>query len=375
MKLWISAFAVLALAAFSNGATAAAAASAPPTIANESASNLMPTDATLEAEINPQSAERGVWYQFQVATAPDEFPPEFTCPTEGFPAHSSLCLTVPSQPGALPLRWLPSGTEAEPVSLDLASHGMELQAGVAYYWRVIAAGSIQTIDTIEWEKPAVHGAGKSFETPASAAAPTIEGESVSEVTPTNAILEAQIDPGGLETGYKFHLEYGCGISPEEVCPFYCLPEWEACSLITSIPLPEGHLPPSSEAESVGLALNESGVSLQPNTKYRYWVEATNGAGAAEGSKKIFTTPTEEPEGTEKEVEGPTEEPEATEPPLQGDPPGALQGEETGPIPPSPTESSSQPPPKATHCRRAPRRHRAKHHRHHRIGIDKACRGA
>jgi hypothetical protein len=127
---------------------------------------------------------------------------------------------------------------------------------------------------------------------------------VSKVTPTNAVLEAQLNPGGLETGYEFHLEYGCGISPDEACPFYCLPEWESCSLITSVPLPEGQLPPSSEAESVSLDLNEAGALLQPGTKYRYWIEAANGAGATEGSKEFFITPASlPPAGSAPTIEG------------------------------------------------------------------------
>lgn len=349
MKLWLSVVAVFALAAISSGASAAAAFGAQPTIVNESVSNLTPTDATLEAEINPQSTERGVWYQFQVAAAPGEFAPEFTCPTEGFPAHSSLCLGIPSQAGALPISWLPSGTEAEQVSIDLASEGMELQPGVTYYWRVIAAGAVQTIDTIDWEKPAVHGAGMSFETPPPGFAPTIESESVSAVTETEATLEAVIDSGGLPTEYEFRLweRWKCELGG-------CEPP------IHLIPLPGGELPGSASPQSVSLDLNSAGVYLHsPLNFYEYWVTATNSAGSIEGPIQTFA-PLEE-------------EPGATEPPLPGGSSDAPQDQGTGLIPPPPAGTSGQGPPKATLCRRASHRHRARHERHHRAGIRKGCR--
>ena len=340
MKLWISAFAVFVLAAISSGATAATAPSGPPTIANESVSNLMPTDATLEAAINPQSTERGVWYQFQVATAPGEFPSEFTCPAEGFPAHSSLCLTVPSQAGALPLRWLPSGTEAEPVSLDLASHGMELQPGVTYYWRVIAAGSIQTIDTIEWEKPAVHGTTMSFTTPPSGAPPTIESESVSAITETNATLEAVIDSGGLPTSYEFILwqRWNCE-------PAGCEPP------ISSIPLPAGELPASASPQPVSIDLNSAGVYLHSAFNfYEYWVRATNAAGSAEGSVVTFAPEEASSGGTEWKPPGEWEQ----EPAPAQDGPASAEGQ-----------------PGARHARKGCGAHR-KHHRAHRRGLRRAC---
>jgi hypothetical protein len=342
VKLWISAFAVFGFAAISSGPLAATAVAAPPTITSEAVSNLTPTDATLEAEINPQSTERGAWYQFQVATAPGEFRSEFTCPTEGFPAHTSLCLTVPSQPGALPLRWLPPGTEAEPVSLDLASKGMELQPGVTYYWRVIAAGSIQTIDTIEWEKPAVHGTTMSFETPMSGSAPTIESESVSGITEANATLEALIDSGGLPTSYEFHLwpRWNCE-------PAGCEPP------ISSVPLPGGELPASASAQPVSLDLNGAGVYLHPALYfYEYWVTATNSAGSAEGP--VITFAPEEAGSGEAEWK----------------PPGEWE-QEPVPVPAQDGPASAGGPRSVRHARKGCGAHQ-KHHRAHRRGLRRAC---
>jgi len=341
VRLLASALAAFAVVAILGGAPAAAAGADPPTIANESVSNLTPTDAILEAEINPQSMERAAWYQFQVATSPAGFASEFTCPTEGFPAHSSLCLTVPSQPGALPLSWLSPGTEAEPVSLDLASAGRELQPGVTYYWRVIAAGTVQTVDTFEWEKPAVHGVTMSFKTPMSGSAPTIESESVSAVTETNATLEAVIDSGGLPTSYEFHL----------------WPRWK-CELagceppISSVPLPGGELPASASAQPVSLDLNSAGVYLYLPNFYEYWVTATNSAGSAEGPVITFASEEAGSGGVE------------WKPPGEGEQESVLTPAQDGP-------ASAEGQHGARHARKGCRTGR-KHHRVHRRGLHRAC---
>jgi hypothetical protein len=67
-------------------------------------------------------------------------------------------------------------------------------------------------------------------TPALAAvgAPTIEGESVSNVTEHDATLEAQIDPEGLETAYEFQIDTnGSYDYTKSACP---LGECEAISV-------------------------------------------------------------------------------------------------------------------------------------------------
>ena len=90
----------VALAGLYSVANASASVASAPSIESESTSNITSTDATLEAQINPQSEERGAYYQFQLAKNPADFASEFTCPTEGFPAGSSLCLGITSQQGA-----------------------------------------------------------------------------------------------------------------------------------------------------------------------------------------------------------------------------------------------------------------------------------
>lgn len=149
----------------------------PPSIESESVSNVTQTDATLEAQINPNSAERGAIYQFQVVADPSEYLPEFACPTEGFPAGTSLCLTLAAQEGALPIGWTAAATEDQSVGLDLADAGMTLQPGTTYHYRVITAGSVQAEDTIEWEEPIVEGPDRELTTLPPAEEPAAEGES------------------------------------------------------------------------------------------------------------------------------------------------------------------------------------------------------
>jgi hypothetical protein len=142
-----------------------------PWIESESASNVTPTDATLEAKINPESLERGVRYQFQVVASTSEYLSRFACPAEGFPANSSLCLGLDKQAGALPIGGIPADMQGQTVSLDLAapqgwwSGRTTLKPGTTYHYRAIAARSVQTIDTLSWEAPIVYGADRTFTVP------------------------------------------------------------------------------------------------------------------------------------------------------------------------------------------------------------------
>jgi hypothetical protein len=261
---------------------ATAWASTPPSVESESVSHITSTDATLEATINPEGTERGADYQFQVVANPSEYLSEFVCPTEGFPANSSLCLGLGSQAGALPIGETRAGTQGVTVSLDLSaprawwSGTTTLKPGTTYHYRVIAARSVQTEDTIQWEPPIVYGPDQTFTTPP-AKAPAIEGESISHVTPTDATLEAQIDTEGLETSYQFRLESGC-LWPRE------------CAAITVYPLPSGKLLGSFVDQSVSLDLNSAGVMLKPGVEYAYSVTASSSAGGVTSGERRFTTP-------------------------------------------------------------------------------------
>jgi hypothetical protein len=144
----------------------------PPSIEDESVTDVTPTDATLQAKIDPESVERGAYYQFQLVASPSEYLPVFACPSEGFPANTSFCAgPLASQPGALPIGSIAPGVLGETVSLDLSaprswwSGTTKLKPGTTYHYRVIAARSVPTEDTIQWEEPIVDGADQTFTTP------------------------------------------------------------------------------------------------------------------------------------------------------------------------------------------------------------------
>jgi len=147
------------------GSVAPAQAFPPPTIVGESATGVDSTDATLEAQINPEDTEIGALYQFQVVRNPSEYLSEFACPVGRFPGGTSLCLGLLSQVEALPISDTASGLEPESVSLDLAKAGMTLKPGTTYHYRVIAARRVQTVDQFRWERPIIYGPDQTFPTP------------------------------------------------------------------------------------------------------------------------------------------------------------------------------------------------------------------
>jgi len=133
-------------------------------------------------------------------------------------------------------------------------------------------------------------------------APTIDAESVSKVTANNAILEADINPHGLQTVYKLQIDTtgnfkfdqndSCALHPPGI---FC-----AQVIIQGDPLPSGlveppesSLPASFESQHVSVNLGSIGAVLQPNTTYHYRAIAANSRGFAYGADKTFTTPSNE----------------------------------------------------------------------------------
>lgn len=234
-----------------------------PTIESESVSNVTPTNATLEAEINPEGAANGVFYQFQLLLDPGEASTELACPSSPPPGFS-VCVG-PNDPEALPLELI-TGDETQTVKLDLASAGVSLEPGRTYFFRVLAADRVFSEDTAEWESPAVVGPSKDFTTPGP---PSIEGVSAKNITATDATLEAQINPGGLETTYEFRLE-----TPECAMQAGLI---VGCQLVGA-----GTIPAGSSTQTVSTDIAQAWQDLSPNTTYTYAVFATNSAGPASG---------------------------------------------------------------------------------------------
>jgi len=109
-------------------------------------------------------------------------------------------------------------------------------------------------------------------------APVIESESVSNITPTDATMEARINSEGLETTYEFHLQE---MSCREANPPCMMPQHKP------LVLPSGKLLGSFVGQSVSADANSAGVTLCPADRW-YWVTATNSAGTTIGQRqRIF----------------------------------------------------------------------------------------
>lgn len=103
--------------------------------------------------------------------------------------------------------------------------------------------------------------------------PAIESESVSDITPTGATLEATINPDGGETEYEIWFWPGCSGGFCERAP----PEVVAT----------GHIGAGFGDHAVNTELND----LQPGEPNNgYWVVARNAYGTTEGAHQTFTTP-------------------------------------------------------------------------------------
>lgn len=106
--------------------------------------------------------------------------------------------------------------------------------------------------------------------------PSIESESASKITPTGAMLEAQINPGDAPDGvyYQFQIASDLG---EYVTEIVCPPEPSSGPAHPCIgahspdALPIGFIAAGSGPTSVSLDLAGAGVNLQPGTSYQYRV--------------------------------------------------------------------------------------------------------
>jgi hypothetical protein len=253
-----------------------ASAAVPPSIESESASKITSTDATLEATINPGDAPDGVYYQFQIANNLGEYVSEIICPPESPSGPAHPCIGAHSS-GALPIGFVAAGSEANSVSLNLAEVGLALHPGTTYQYRVLVARAIQSEDTTEWESPPVVGAVHAFTTP-SMVPPSIESESASKITSTDATLEATINPGDAPDGVYYQFQIASDPAEYE-SELACPPEPTSGPFLSCIgapslgALPIGFVPASSEPTSVSLDLASAGVILQPGAIYHYRVLA------------------------------------------------------------------------------------------------------
>jgi DNA-binding beta-propeller fold protein YncE len=143
--------------------------------------------------------------------------------------------------------------EAEGGLKDASGIAVDAKRGKAY----VADAASDRIDVYVPEPPA---------------APAIDELSAEKITPTEAILDAQIQPKGAETTYRFQFStatpVGCNAGP-------------SCEA----PIPPGDL--GSEFNDVGANAHLTG--LAPGTVYHYRVLATNSFGTATSVERTFTT--------------------------------------------------------------------------------------
>jgi hypothetical protein len=110
--------------------------------------------------------------------------------------------------------------------------------------------------------------------------PSIESESVSHITSTDAILEAQINPGGLETTYEIWIgTVGC---IEEGGPASDCESTGPGEIV-------GTIPAGTSTTTVSGDIAKVWSKLAPNSSYVFTVSATNSAGKANSNYKIFKT--------------------------------------------------------------------------------------
>jgi hypothetical protein len=263
--------------------TGALAAEAP-AIGSTVAYGITQSDATVEAWIDPGELPEGVYYQFQVVANTSEYLPELACPEHGVPLSKPDGCGGPDSgaitPGALPIGYIEKEPASRYVRLDFAAAGMTLKRGTTYHYRVLAAKRVQSEDTLNWEGPPAIGPDQTFTTLTPGTPPAIEGETASNITSTDATLEAKIDPEGLATTYEFYLEAPSCANDKRV---------GACEASGGIPIAKGSIPAGSIAQTVSVDVAATGHSLSPNTIEGYRVVARNSAGTSYGGEKTFVT--------------------------------------------------------------------------------------
>jgi len=205
-----------------------------PLIASENVSGITPFQARLEAVLNPDFESTKCDFTYGLAVAEN---------------------TVGCEPGLL------EGFGEQPVGATVTG----LTPATVYHYRVLARNATGETQGTEQE----------FTTLA-LQPPTIASEAAVAVTPTDAQLEARINPNWTEASYVF--EY----STEET----------AVQEGKGTQLPVGNLPAAGEEVTAGPL--DIGGGLKPGTVYFYRVTAHNGGGDSEGPVQQFETSPAQP---------------------------------------------------------------------------------
>jgi hypothetical protein len=211
-----------------------------PIIGSESVSGLTSTDATLNAQVNPNYQE--TTYSFEYST-------EATGETlEGSITAVNGATSLPAEFAELPAS---KSTEA-------------LQPRTTYFYRVVATNS---------PGGTANGPVQSFTTPGTPIATTSAAQSV---TRTTAALSGTVNPGGEPA--TFHFAYATAASYQPGAPN---------------PYVKGATTPERASVGSDFTAHPAGPStigeLQPGTTYHYALVATNPVGTVIGPDMQFTT--------------------------------------------------------------------------------------
>jgi hypothetical protein len=198
-----------------------------PDVTSGAASNVQPTGVTLNGTVNPDG--------LPVSSC------EFEYGTSISYGQAVACEQSSSAIG--------SGMSPVPVSVSVSG----LVPDTTYHFRLVVSNT--------------NGANRGVDVAVTTSGPPlIDAESAAGVARTSATLEAQIDPSGFDTTYRF--EYGT-----------------SASYGTSVPVPDA---------DIGSGLSDVPVSqsiggLRSGVTYHYRVVATNSQGRVDGPDRTFTT--------------------------------------------------------------------------------------
>ncbi len=209
-----------------------------PTVTVAAASAVEETTATFQGEVSPDTAHGGTEVtkcEFEYVTQAQFEASQFATP--------ALAECAPTPPYA----------SAQSVSATING----LAPSTTYHYRLVAASANNHVSNSETP------AEETFATPGP---PTIDAETTSGITRTEATLEAQVNPNGHDTQYEF--QYG-----------------ETESYGASVPIPAADI--GEGQEPVPVAQQIAGLKI--GTTYHYRVVAENSRGTTPGTDHTFTT--------------------------------------------------------------------------------------
>ena len=215
---------------------------------SETASSVASDSATISASVSAEGVD--THYYFEYVDDADYNP----AASDPYSAGTQ----IPAPPGTD----IGSAFSIQSVSANLT----ELTATTEYHFRVVVSNSLGTTD----------GPDQTFTT-ATPLAPSVDGESSSNVTASAATLTAQINPDYADTHYYFEYVDAADYNPTATDPY---------SAGTQIPVAPG--------TDIGSVFGDQTVTanltnLQPGVTYHYRVAATNTIGTTDGTDQTLTT--------------------------------------------------------------------------------------